>query len=129
MENEIINSSFSILNPVMESTIVMAGYYTKACSRTILTGTDFEYAMKYCALKVTGKIQDTIFPDEDFEDGEDTDEVITVDEREEPFTRYEGDDKICNEINEVYDTWTEWEPLSPAECMLYDAINSQFDDR
>ena len=42
----------------------------------------------------------------------------TVDEEDEPFTRYQGDDELMNRVNECYDTWDQWEPQTPLEMIV-----------
>jgi hypothetical protein len=121
MEAQIIQDSMNILLPVMESAIVLAGEYSKKCSRTVLTSHDMKYAVRYCVRNVTGKHIGTLFPEIDEDD--DDEEIETVDEDDEPFTRYSGSDQLMNEVNEAHDTWEMWEPETPIESMLKDAID------
>ena len=46
-------------------------------------------------------------------------------EEEEEFTRYEGDDEQMKLVNEMSDTWDEWEPDNPMQIMLKMAIDRQ----
>lgn len=123
MEDQIIDGSIDILLPVLESAIVLAGEYSKKCGRTVLTGQDMRYAMKYCARNVTGKHTGTLFPEIDDEEDPTEEELETVEEGEEDFTRYSGDDQLMNSVNESHDTWDTWEPQTPMEKMLKDAID------
>jgi hypothetical protein len=130
MEQQIINVAIDIIQPVIESAVILAGEYTKACGRTLLTGEDLQYAMKYSARNVIGKHTGTLFPedeeDSDEEDTEEDSEEDTVSEEDEPFVRYSGDDKIMNDINQAVDTWDSWVPASPMESMLKDSINNTY---
>lgn len=124
MEEEIIQAGINIITPVLESAIVLAGNYAKMSGRDTLTGTDLEYALKFCARHVTGKHIGTMFPELQQEsdsesDGEDSDS------EEPPFTRYSGDDETLNRVNECYDTWDDWVPLNPTEEMLKKSIDSR----
>jgi hypothetical protein len=124
MEEEIIQAGINIITPVLESAIVLAGNYAKMSGRDTLTGTDLEYALKFCARHVTGKHIGTMFPELQQEsdsesDGEDSDS------EEPPFTRYSGDDETLNRVNECYDTWDDWMPLNPTEEMLKKSIDSR----
>lgn len=124
MEEEIMQAGINIITPVLESAIVLAGNYAKMSGRDTLTGTDLEYALKFCARHVTGKHIGTMFPELQQEsdsesDGEDSDS------EEPPFTRYSGDDETLNRVNECYDTWDDWMPLNPTEEMLKKSIDSR----
>jgi len=123
MEN-FIKTATDILTPVIESSIVLGGHYMKACNRSILTSKDMEYALKYCAINVTGTLSGPMF-DQDDSDDEDIEEV---DEAEEPFTRYVGSDKLFNNVNDCYDSWDRWEPHSPIERVIKSSID-QMDPR
>ena len=127
--DDFIQSSIDIMLPVMESSQVLAGEYCKACGRKTLTGQDLNYAMKYAAMNVTGKQVGTLFPEiyEQEETDSDDEEIETVDEEDEPFTRYSGDNELMNNINNAYDSWASWEPQTPAERMLKSSIDKVHD--
>lgn len=120
-------AAINIITPVIETSVIVAGEYMKKCNRTLLTSKDMEYALKYCARNVIGKHIGTLFPDlkeEDSEDDSDEDSLEDMeDEEDEPFTRYTGDDEIMIKVNECYDSWENWDPSSPAEIMLKNAID------
>lgn len=125
MEEQIISASMDILLPVMESAQVLAGEYCKACGRKTITGEDLNYSMKYAAMNITGKQLGTLFPeiyDQDSDSDEDNDFEV-VDEDDEPFTRYSGDNTLMNNINMSHDNWESWVPNSPAEQMLKSSID------
>ena len=121
-----VEECISVITPVMESTAIYAGKYATACDRDFITGEDMKYAMRYCARTMVGKHSGSLFPeiydDEESSDEEDDIEVMEEDE-DHCFTRYTGDDELMNDINKAYDTWDEWEPQSPVEQMLQDAVN------
>ena len=122
--DEIINSAIDVITPVMESAVILAGEYMKMCGRGTLTSLDLQYAMKYCARNVVGLETGTLFPE--LEDDESDSDLEIVDEEDEPFTRYSGDNQLMNDINQSVDTWSEWIPMSPIETMLKDSINNSY---
>ena len=129
MEDEIINASLDILLPVIESAMVLGGDYAKKSGRDTLTGTDLEYALKFCARHVTGRHIGTLFPeiqqDSDSESDSEGSNAESVDSDDPPFTRYTGDDETLKKVNECYDTWNDWVPINPTEQMLKKSIDSR----
>ena len=128
MEEEIIEASINIITPVLESAIVLGGNYAKMTGRDTLTGTDLEYAIKFCARNVVGKHTGTLFPEiQDESDSEGSEGTVAsqLEQDEPPFTRYTGDDETLNKVNECYDTWNDWVPLNPTEEMLKKSIDSR----
>ena len=125
MEGQIIDSAVNIILPVMESAMVLAAEYSKACNRTFVTSDDVRYALRYCAINVTGRHVGPIYPEiyESDSASDEDDDLEIVDEAEGDFTRYEGDKDLYNRVNEAFDNWDEWEPYSPIEKMLKDAVN------
>lgn len=109
--------------PVWETSMVLAGNYSKACGRSTLTSKDFEYALKYSAMNFVGKKIGSFFPEIYESDSDESDDIDLVDEDEEPFTRYEGQDELFIRVNQAYDNWESWEPQSPVENMLKNAID------
>ena len=130
MDKDIINTAIELMKPVMESSVVMGAHYAKGCGRDCVTAMDVSYSMKYCAMHLVGKQIGSLFPEiyENPSDSEsewetDSDQEQEQEEvREEEFTRYEGTDELLNNINKAFDTWKEWEPQSPSEEMLKNAI-------
>lgn len=125
MEEQLINSSIDIILPVMESAMILAAEYSKACGRDVLTGMDMQYALKYCAMNVTGRQIGTLFPEiyEDESDSENEEEIETVEENENDFTRYSGDNELYNRVNDAVDTWDDWVPSSPIEELLKKSVD------
>ena len=116
-----MDAAIDIFLPVMESAIVLASHYAKACGREVVTPQDVVYGMMYAARHVTGKQIGSLFPEA--YDSESSDEEEEEDEDETPFSRYEGSEEMLVKMNECYDTWEEWEPESPAEQALKNAVN------
>jgi len=126
MEEQIINASMDILLPVMESAMVLAAEYSKACGRNILTGMDLQYSLRYCAINITGRQIGSLFPEiyENESDSEEEEEDFeTVEENEDDFTRYSGDNELYNKVNDAYDNWHKWVPSSPIEEMLKKSVD------
>ena len=120
----IIKSAIDLLTPILESSMILAAHYTKACGRSTVTSQDVKYSMRFCARNLVGKHVGTLFPE--LQDDDDDDTVVEeVDEDEEPFTRYQGEDQQLTSINEAYDTWESWEPTNMVEKWLKNAIDSQ----
>ena len=127
MEDAIITSAIDVMLPVIESSQIIAGAYAKACGRNTLTACDLRYAMRYSVINVTGRGVGSLFPDIYTDSDSDEDDIETVDEDDEPFTRYSGDDKLMNDINEAHDSWDTWVPCTPAEILLKSSVNKVHD--
>jgi hypothetical protein len=114
-----------VILPILEGSMVLAAHYTKACGRSTVTALDLNYALKYCAQHEVGTHIGSMFP-ELYEDSEsDEDDIEVVDDEDEPFTRYTGEDEWCIKLNAAFDSWDTWEPFSPAEKMLKRAIDQK----
>jgi hypothetical protein len=123
--DQIEEAALDIMLPVLEASIVYASHYCNACGRSTVSAEDMEYGLKYAAMTTVGKHLGTHFPEIYEEDtDEETDEEIDEDE-EEQFTRYEGTEELFVKMNEAYDAWDSWEPESPAEFAIKNAINKQ----
>ena len=126
MEADIIKTAIDLMTPVIEGSIVVAAEYAKACGRDVVTSTDVNYGMKYCARYMVGKHIGTMFPEIDPNES-DSEEYETDSEGEEDlFTRYDGDDTILKQVNDSVDTWDSWIPSNMTESMLRDAINKNY---
>ena len=121
----IIKGAIDILTPVLESSMILAAHYVKACNRSTVTSVDIKYSMRFCARNLVGKHIGTLFPELQNSDSDDDSDIEEVDEDDEPFTRYQGTDPQLVEINECYDTWSEWEPTNTVERWLKNAIDNQ----
>lgn len=115
-----------LLKPVLETAVIVAAHYAKACGRNTVTAKDMQLGMRFAARRVPGVENESLFP-EIYEDSSDSDEsdIEVVDEDDEPFTRYEGDDPNILLINEMSDTWDEWEPELPIQILLKNSIDRQ----
>lgn len=126
-EESQLQALHSILNPVLEKSVIVATHYAKACGRDILLSEDWLVAMKYCAMREVGKHFDSILPESDDEDDDDEeddeeDELEFVDDSEIEWTPYEGDDEMCVAVNQAVDAWSTWEPTNPIEMLLKSAV-------
>ena len=116
-------SAIDIFLPVLESSVVLAAHYAKATGRDCVTAQDMCYGLMYAARTVTGKQVGSLFPEVYDESDEEEDEE-NEEEEEEKWTRYEGtDNEHAIKMNECADTWDAWEPESPAEAALKNAVN------
>ncbi len=120
-------AAMNIFLPVLESAMVYASHYCKATGRSIVTAQDLQYGWRYAARVTLGKKLGSFFP-EIYEEEDDEDEEQSsssdADETEEPFVRYTGSEELYVKMNEVYDTWSEWVPETPAEQAIKNAIDS-----
>jgi hypothetical protein len=122
---DITNTAIDILQPVIESAVVLSARYAKECNRDTITPSDINYAMKFCARNITGNHIGTLYPEiyAESESDEEDDDFVTDDETEE-FTRYTGTDELMCRINDCYDTWDEWRPDAPIEISIKNAIDN-----
>lgn len=146
--DEIPQSIRDLFLPVMESATVLGSHYAKACGRDTVTAQDVQIGLMYAARNVAGKQIGSLFPeiydedsdeDEDWEEEEEweedpddeaeqarleADQAEEVDEEEEPFTRYTGDEEMYVKMNECFDTWEDWVPETPLEITLKGAVDA-----
>jgi hypothetical protein len=117
-------SAIDIFLPVLESSVVLAAHYAKATGRDCVTAQDMCYGLMYAARTITGKQVGTLFPEIYEEESDEEEEEEEDEEEEEKWIRYEGtDNEHAIKMNECADTWDEWEPESPAEAALKNAVN------
>lgn len=116
-----------VLLPILESSMVLAAHYTKACGRSTVTAGDLEHALKYTAQHEVGTHIGSLFPEVyDESSSDEEDDVEIVDDEDEPFTRYTGTtDEWCIKMNQAYDSWDTWEPTCQAERLLKMAIDKK----
>lgn len=121
-------AALDIFLPVLESSIVLAAHYAKATGRDCVTAKDMCYGLMYAARTVTGKQLGSLFPEVYEQEDSDTDEDEDEDE-EAQWTRYEGtDDEHAVKMNECAETWNSWEPETPAERALKNAVNKAMEE-
>ena len=126
-----IEAYTNAIQPVLENAVVVAAEYCKATGRSIVTALDMEYGMKWSAMKLTGRVYGSILSDSDEEDsdGWETDDDMVVQESEmgfdDEFREYDGDDERYLEVNQAVREWADWEPETPVEIMIKNAINSR----
>ena len=120
-------AALDIFLPVMESAIVLAAHYCKAAGRSCVQGEDMRLGLMFAVRNVTGKQIGSIYP-EVYEESDSGEEDEDEDE-ESQWTRYEGsDDEMAAKMNECADTWDSWDPESPAERALKNAVDKQRQD-
>ena len=117
-------SAIDIFLPVLESSVVLAAHYAKATGRDCVTAQDMCYGLMYAARTITGKQVGSLFPEVYDESDDEEEEEEENEEEEEQWIRYEGtDNEHAIKMNECADTWDAWEPESPAEAALKNAVN------
>ena len=131
-----------IFLPVMESAVVLAAHYCKAAGRDCVQGEDMRLGLMFAARNVAGKHLGTLYPEIYEESDSDSDgdsgswETVSGDEAEEEdesrsdsdghWTPYEGtEDEVARRMNECAETWDAWEPETPAERALKNAVDKQ----
>jgi len=124
------SAAVDVFLPVMESATVLAAHYTQACNRDVVTAQDMRLGLMYAARNVTGKQVGTLFPeiygDDEDEEDDDDESWETVSDAELEWTRYEGtDDVTALKMNECAETWDSWEPETPAERAIKNAVDKQ----
>ena len=121
-------SAIDIFLPVLESSVVLAAHYAKATGRDCVTAQDMCYGLMYAARTITGKQVGSLYP-EIYEEDDDDEEEEEDEDEEEQWIRYEGtDNDHAVKMNECADTWDEWEPESPAEHALKNAVNKAMEE-
>lgn len=117
-----------ILTPVIEAAVLLAAHYATACGRSTVTGRDMELGLMFSARNITGNQIGTFFPEDDDSDSDSgSEDIEIVDEGEEPFTEYTGDEDLYKNMNECARTWDQWEPGCPAEQALKNAVDKAKD--
>lgn len=122
--DNMIQTMFGLIQPVLETGMILAGKYAKGCGRDTMLDQDVEYAMKYCIMYKVGESTGSIFQDED--DIEVEEEEIEIVEPEDcpDFKRYSGDDNELKRVNDAYDAWNNWKPESPIQELLKNALDN-----
>lgn len=116
-----IDASMKLVLEMIAKSSLLAGYYTKACGRNTITSKDLDYCMKYSAKAF--QTNPDFLEQFDMDDDDEEDDIETVDEDEEPFTRYRGNETLFNNINQAYDTWDQWKPDTPLQKKFKDAVD------
>jgi hypothetical protein len=130
-------AALDIFLPVMESAVVLAAHYCKAAGRDCVQAEDMRIGLMFAARNVAGKHLGTLYPelyegeDSDAEGDEESDDSgsgswETVSDSELVWTKYEGtEDEMARKMNECAETWDAWEPETPAERALKNAVDKQ----
>lgn len=120
------SAALDIFLPVMESAMVLAGHYAKACGRDVVLAEDMRIGLMFSVRNVTGRQLGSLFPEVYEEsDSEESDADDTISDENCEWTRYNGPEDLPNQMNACMDTWDEWEPESPAERALKNAVDKQ----
>ena len=122
-----------IFLPVMESAVILAAHYCKAAGRDCVQGEDVRIGLMFAARNVAGKHLGTLYPEaydeESDSDGESGSWETVSEDGESPadvWTKYEGtEDDMARKMNECAETWDAWEPDTPAERALKNAVDNQ----
>jgi hypothetical protein len=121
-------AAIEIFQPVMESATVLAAHYAQACGRDVVLAEDMRMGLMYAARHVTGRQIGTLFP-EIYDENSESDSSSsweTVSDEDFVWERYSGaDNEMALKMNECADTWDAWEPESPVERALKNAIDKQ----
>jgi hypothetical protein len=129
MASEIPQEISDLFLPVLESGVVLASHYAKACGRDVVTQQDVQMGLMFAARNVAGKQIGTLFPEiyeeeeEDEEEWETDSEGVVDDSEGNEFTRYTGTEELMVKMNECFDTWDSWAPESPLEQSLKNAVD------
>jgi hypothetical protein len=111
--------------PVLESAMVIAAHYAKACGRDCVLAQDVCLGLKFAARHVVGKQVGSFFPEiyQESESESGSEDSGSESEPEEPtWSRYDGPDEKLRLVNECADTWDAWEPETPAERIIKGAV-------
>lgn len=123
------DAAIEIFKPVMEAATVLAAHYAEACGRDIVLAEDMRMGLMYAARNVTGKQVGSLFPeiyDENSSDDSDDSSWETASDDEIVWSRYTGtDNDMALKMNECADTWDAWEPETPVENALKNAVDKQ----
>lgn len=123
--NNQVKAAVDLITPVIENSVILASKYAHACGRDTLLEEDMVYAMKFCVMHTVGQNIGSIFPEIYDEEESDEEDLDIVSEDECPtFKKYSGDDPLMNRVNEAYDNWENWTPMSPIQEFLKSAIDN-----
>jgi hypothetical protein len=136
-------AAMDIFLPVMESAVVLAAHYCKAAGRDCVQAEDMRIGLMFAARNVAGKHLGTLYPElyEEDESGSDSDsgsgswETVSGEGEDEEADESHGDsdwcpytgteDEMALKMNECAETWDAWEPETPAERALKNAVDKQ----
>ena len=130
-------AAMDIFLPVMESAVILAAHYCKAAGRDCVQGEDMRIGLMFAARNVAGKHLGTLYPElyeesdsESDDSGSGSWETVSEDESpgdsDDAWTPYTGtEDEMARKMNECAETWDAWEPETPAERALKNAVDKQ----
>ena len=115
--------ALNVFQPVVESAMIVAAEYCNSTGRTIVVSKDIEMGMKFAAKNILGNCSGTLFPEISNDSDDDSDDMaslVSEDDIEETWSRYDGTDPQMVMVNDAYDSWDQWVP----ETQLGDALKS-----
>lgn len=129
LEDAFADAAHKLMTPCFEAAALVAVEYAKACGRDVIMARDFECGLRFAARHVLGNQTETFFPeDEEEEDGSDAESIMSVEDEDGAWTRYEGGDERLRLVNEAVDTWNEWVPETLLEAALKRSIDASLLD-
>ena len=115
----------------MAPSVSAFGLVGQACGRDCVTSKDICYGMMYATRNMTGKQIGSLFPEVYTQEDSDEDEESEDEDDEEVeanWKRYDGTDEQALQMNAAADTWDDWEPETPAERALKNAVNKAMEE-
>lgn len=108
--------------------------YAQHAGRGIATPTDLRYGMRYEARhfldrrELEAKVEETQqwLQEDDksgSEDESDTEEDLEEDSQEKEFTRSGCACEVCSGVNQVFDSWEDWNPTDQVQAFLKASIS------
>lgn len=128
LEDAFADAAHKLMTPCFEAAALVAAEYAKACGRDVIMARDFECGLRFAARHVLGKQTETFFPEDAEEDESDAESIMSVEDEDGSWTRYDGDDERLRLVNEAVDTWSEWVPETPLEAALKRSIDASLLD-
>tara|TARA_A100001015_G_scaffold62388_1_gene68765 strand:- start:157 stop:642 length:486 start_codon:yes stop_codon:yes gene_type:complete len=128
----------STLIALTESSLEMADIYVKHACRSVITEIDITLAIRFQSKhfidsedfedKIKSFMEDSDEDsDEDSEEDSDEDsseDTKDIDESNKIFTKSKCTCKICEDMNNVNNWWSTWQPIDPLKLSLKKAINN-----
>ena len=123
MSDTIVNTGLDLVNQLLEYAISNACTYAKSTGRENMSGQDIIIALQYEAHEFPYRQSETN-EDEDQSDSEDDNEFSDNEDEDDVFTKSYSDDPLIQKMNYYHDTWDSWNPETPIECTLKNAVDN-----
>ena len=146
LDDNYIKMITTLLKMFEEDSLITAGKYCIGCKRTTVTAQDLKKALMYQAqnfftqdgsfeLRFQEYMNSREEEDGEEEEGEEDGEEEEGEEDGEEEDESDGEGSICEEevkkfehivvtINNIYETWSEWNPTDPVQCLIKNAIDN-----